>query len=130
MSIMYCSQCGKQIGEDAKFCPNCGASNQATQNVQQPSQQPIVVNVVNNNENVNTNTNVNGGAPIRFKSRWVAFFLCLFLGFLGAHKFYVGKTGMGILYLCTGGLFGFGWLFDTIALLFVGGKDKWGRPLV
>ena len=40
--------------------------------------------------------------------------LCLFLGWLGVHKFYVGKTGMGILYLFTLGLFGFGWLIDTI----------------
>ena len=40
--------------------------------------------------------------------------LCLFLGWAGAHKFYVGKTGMGILYLFTLGLFGFGWLIDTI----------------
>ena len=40
--------------------------------------------------------------------------LCLFLGWLGAHKFYAGKTGTGILYLFTFGLFGIGWLIDTI----------------
>ena len=40
--------------------------------------------------------------------------LCLFLGWAGAHKFYVGKIGMGILYLFTLGLFGFGWIIDTI----------------
>lgn len=40
--------------------------------------------------------------------------LCLFLGWLGAHKFYEGKTGMGILYLFTFGLFGFGWVIDAI----------------
>jgi hypothetical protein len=40
--------------------------------------------------------------------------LCLFLGWAGAHKFYAGKTGMGILYLFTLGLFGFGWIIDTI----------------
>ena len=39
--------------------------------------------------------------------------LCLFLGWLGVHKFYVGKIGMGILYLFTFGLFGFGWIIDT-----------------
>ena len=63
------------------------------------------------------NTNVNGryGRP---KNKWTAFFLCLFLGEFGAHKFYEGKTGMGILYLFTLGLFGIGWLIDTISLLF------------
>lgn len=40
--------------------------------------------------------------------------LCLFLGWLGVHKFYAGKSGMGILYLFTFGLFGIGWLIDTI----------------
>ena len=39
-------------------------------------------------------------------------------GLFGAHKFYEGKTGMGILYLLTGELFGIGWLIDAIALLF------------
>lgn len=125
---MYCSQCGAQIGEDAKFCSSCGASNQATQSVQQPSSQPIVVNVTN--ANTNTNTNVNGGAFGPPKSRWVAFALCAFLGCFGAHKFYVGKTGMGILYLFTIGLLGFGVLFDFFKLLIFGGRDKWGRPLV
>lgn len=40
--------------------------------------------------------------------------LCLFLGWLGVHKFYAGKTGMGFLYLFTFGLFGFGWIIDSI----------------
>lgn len=40
--------------------------------------------------------------------------LCLFLGWLGAHKFYARKTGMGIIYLLTFGLFGFGWIIDII----------------
>lgn len=32
--------------------------------------------------------------------------ICWFLGVLGIHRFLVGKIGTGILYLCTGGLFG------------------------
>lgn len=46
--------------------------------------------------------------------RDTAYILCLFLGFLGVHKFYENKIGMGILYLLTGGLFGIGWLVDVI----------------
>lgn len=52
------------------------------------------------------------------RNKWVAFFLCLFLGVFGIHKFYEGKKGMGILYLFTLGLFGLGWLIDLIVLLF------------
>ena len=40
--------------------------------------------------------------------------LCLALGWAGAHKFYAGKTGAGILYLFTFGLFGFGWIIDSV----------------
>lgn len=54
---------------------------------------------------------------VRVKNKWVSFLLCLFLGYLGAHKFYEGKVGMGILYLFTGGLFGIGWFIDCIVLL-------------
>ena len=43
--------------------------------------------------------------------------MCLFLGFIGAHKFYEGKTGAGILYIFIVGLFGIGWIVDTIAIL-------------
>lgn len=51
------------------------------------------------------------------KNKWVAFCLCLFLGVFGAHKFYEGKVGMGVLYLFTLGLFGIGWLVDLIMIL-------------
>ena len=33
------------------------------------------------------------------KSRTVALLLALFLGGIGAHKFYLGKVGTGLLYL-------------------------------
>ena len=75
----------------------------------------VTINNVNQNTNANTNVvRVTGGRPI---NKWVAFFLCLFLGFFGAHKFYEGRTGMGLIYLFTMGLFGIGWMIDTIVIL-------------
>ena len=52
------------------------------------------------------------------KNKWLALFLCIFFGYFGAHKFYEGKIFTGILYIFTVGLFGFGWFFDSIRLLF------------
>ncbi|MEJ2102428.1 MAG: TM2 domain-containing protein [Desulfobacterales bacterium] len=53
---------------------------------------------------------------IRERELWVAYILWFFLGFVGVHKFYVNKMGMGILYIFTGGLFVIGWLIDLFTL--------------
>ncbi|MBP3592122.1 MAG: TM2 domain-containing protein [Clostridia bacterium] len=45
---------------------------------------------------------------------WLLFFLCLFLGYFGVHKFAEGKVGMGILYIFTVGLFYIGWFVDIV----------------
>lgn len=42
------------------------------------------------------------------------FFLTLFGGIFGLHKFVTGQFKMGLLYLLTGGLFGIGWVCDVI----------------
>ena len=118
---MYCRNCGKEIDEGTKFCPHCGAGTGAAP--AQPQYQQSVINVVN------TNTNVNSVGYIH-KKKWVAFFLCLFLGPLGIHRFYVGKIGTGIIWLFTVGFFGIGWVLDLIFILFGGFKDKAGQPLL
>lgn len=50
------------------------------------------------------------------KNSMTELILCLFLGWAGAHKFYIGKKGLGILYLLTFGLCIIGWWGDLIAL--------------
>lgn len=106
----FCKHCGERIPANAVICTHCGCQ---VEELKQGGQPNIVIN--NTNTNANNNVTFAGG---RVKNKWVAFFLCLFLGFLGAHKFYEGKIGMGIVYLFTIGLFGLGWLIDCITLLF------------
>lgn len=63
------------------------------------------------------------------RNRLIALVLCLFLGMFGVHKFYLGRIGMGFLYLFTYGVFGIGWLIDIFVLLLGNPKDKDGARL-
>ena len=63
------------------------------------------------------------------KSKAITLLLCIFFGYMGIHQFYSGKIGMGILYLFTGGLFGFGWIIDIIRVALGVFRDSRGLPI-
>lgn len=110
----FCKHCGQKIPKDAVLCTFCG---RMVEEAQQNAAPQIVIN--NDNNNVNSNVNqANAALSSKMKNKWVAVALCFFLGAFGAHKFYEGKVGMGILYLCTFGLCGIGTLIDFFVLLF------------
>ncbi|MBK1832876.1 NINE protein [Roseibacillus ishigakijimensis] len=46
----------------------------------------------------------------------IAWALQTFLGYLGVHRFYLGKPLTGLLFLCTGGLLFVGWAYDFCTL--------------
>ena len=60
------------------------------------------------------------------KSGIIALLLCLFLAAFGAHYFYVGRKGMGILCICTLGFFGFVTIIGLIQIVTGKFKDKNG----
>lgn len=47
-------------------------------------------------------------------NKWVRLLVTYFFGIFGVHKFIDKQYGMGVLYLCTCGLFVFGWIYDVI----------------
>jgi len=66
-------------------------------------------------------------AAISPKSRLVALLLCFFLGYFGAHRFYVGKIGTAILMIVTIGGCGLWVLIDLILIVAGIFKDSEGR---
>jgi restriction system protein len=63
------------------------------------------------------------------KSQVIALILCILFGLFGVHYFYVGRVGMGLLYLFTVGFFGIGWLIDIIRIAIGLFRDRDGYYL-
>ncbi len=143
MALISCPECGKEISDKAASCPNCGspindsANKKFCQHCGASIDKECVVcpkcgkqvgelsgndrNIIINNSSsasaaasASASANMRPGIYGRPKNKWVSLLLCIFT--ICGHKFYEGKVGMGILYLCTLGLFGIGWIIDIITL--------------
>lgn len=96
----YCRSCGQVISSLAKTCPHCGAPT----DLRPPDASP--------------------------RSRLAALLLCWFLGIFGAHRFYVGKVGTGILMIFTLGGLWVWWFVDLIMIIVGSFRDKEGRRVI
>lgn len=97
---MYCSNCGAEINDNAVVCVKCGCA------VNRP-----------------TPAAVYGSS----KDWLVTLLLCFFVGCLGIHRFYVGKTGTGIVQLLTAGGCGIWALIDFIVIIMGNFTDAEGK---
>ncbi len=70
------------------------------------------------------------GSDTSDRSRGIALALATLIGVFGGHRFYVGKTGTGILQACTFGGLGIWWLYDWILVAAGGFRDVDGRRVV
>lgn len=88
----FCRGCGAFIHVQAVICPQCGV--------------PTGIGDAHA-----------GGAVVDRKDKTTAALLAFFLGYLGIHRFYLGDTGMGALFLLTCGVCGIGAFIDFLVLL-------------
>ncbi len=100
--MKYCAQCGAQLVDEAVVCPKCGCAVAPVKTVD-PNASP--------------------------KSRLIVLLLCIFVGGLGIHRFYVGKIGTGVLWLLTAGCLGIGALVDLIMIACGTFTDSDGKPV-
>jgi hypothetical protein len=105
-AIVYCQHCGAAMDPQDRFCRKCGWDSTG-----QVRQAPAVP------------------ANVSEKKRLAAALLCIFLGWLGVHRFYAGKVGTGLLWLFTVGLLGLGVIADLILILAGEFKDSEGRKI-
>jgi TM2 domain-containing membrane protein YozV len=77
---MFCPKCGKETPENQAFCASCGAPlARAAATQETPA--------------------AGAGIGISPKSRLATALFAFFLGQLGAHRFYIGKTGTAVVML-------------------------------
>ncbi|MDE7434449.1 MAG: TM2 domain-containing protein [Lachnospiraceae bacterium] len=132
---MKCPSCGAE--STGKFCNYCGCEmpRTAPENVSTDNSTHTTTVVNNYYQAPGHQSAPTYSQPIYTpatspKSKTTALVLCILLGYFGIHQFYVGKTGMGVLYLFTMGLFGFGWIIDIILIATGKFKDSRNLPLV
>jgi len=106
---MYCAQCGKELPAEASFCPACGA----------PVHVPVRAAAME--------PGYRADKAVSPHSRLACLLLCFFLGWLGVHRFYVGKTGTGVAMIFTVGGLGIWTLIDFIMIVVGNFTDANGR---
>lgn len=99
--MKYCRDCGAEILDNAEICPKCGCRQMPPTKAENPN--------------------------VSSKSRLTALLLCIFLGGIGIHRFYVGRTGSAIAMVFLGWLtLGIWPLIDLILIATGSFKDGEG----
>jgi TM2 domain-containing membrane protein YozV len=132
---MFCSNCGKQNPDNARFCANCGATITDQPNPQyttpppqpQPQYSPPPQAAVQPPSQHTTPPPPPQYVAVGGKSKLAAGLLGIFLGAWGIHRFYLGYVGIGIAQIIvTIVTFGFGalWGFIEGILILTGTFNK------
>jgi hypothetical protein len=102
---MFCSNCGNEVSEKAVICVKCGVALKG--------ENPLATT-----------------AGVGDKDWLTTLLLCLFLGWLGIHRFYTKDTVFGVIQLLTFGVFGIWTLIDLIMIITGSYTYENGKKLV
>ncbi len=97
MNERQCPTCGAAIDLNATECKYCGEPIAVQQPQPQQYQQPQYQQ--QQYQQTQYQQPMYAQPPVPSKSKIAAGILAILLGGLGIHKFYLGKIGMGILYI-------------------------------
>lgn len=101
MYIHNCPECGKQYSTQERVnrvrCPYCGAETNVSYSEQEHPNYQEQLRQFGNQANAAMDDVFSNGPS--GKSRGVAGLLALFLGGVGLHYFYMGKTTAGVIFL-------------------------------
>ncbi len=109
---MYCTKCGKELQEDTKFCPSCGAENSKKENTGETFTEQAGAFFDKVKDTVNNDLNVNEvkkwGVPrILFLISGILLFLSTFTPLFSVHTRYFVKYGQSFNMFQTNGFLGF-----------------------
>lgn len=134
--MSYCTGCGKKIEYGFEFCPSCGKKIDVDttcfgfKNMHEkicPKCNSIIPEDMyyclkcgtffdedDDFEAVKRKVKQQFGI---WKNKKVALTLCIFLGWMGAHRYYEGKFITALIYTFSFGILGIGWVIDIIRLI-------------
>ena len=134
---MFCSNCGKELPNEARFCVNCGSkveklsalgehSQAGTQIPDIQESKPCMSNVPLPQipESVPSSNDMAGD-----KSFMVAAILSIIPAPCGLHRFYTGKIWTGLIMFFTCGLYFIWSAIDVLRILTNSFTDKQGKKL-
>lgn len=115
--VLYCPQCGEKMDADQRYCTSCGWDAEAPEEPPPlPQRGPV--------------ESPRDLGPASDKNRLTALLLCVLLGWLGAHRFYIDKVGTGLLFLISFGFLGVGVIYDAVMLATGELKDGEGKRIL
>ena len=126
---MYCRNCGNEVSEKAIMCVACGtppmAGDKFCYNCKAES-------LPNTSICMKCGVSLAPQKPAQAEGKdgLTALLLCFFLGVFGAHRFYTGHIGLGVVQLLTLGGCGIWALIDFILIIVGSFKDAEGHLLV